>query len=57
MTTGHGDQGSSGNPTLIPSFTGGLGTVSTNVQGFVDPMDISVRFEGFDGDASNDSWL
>ena len=54
---GQGDRGSLGNHTLLPSFPGGLGTVSTIVQGSVDPRDTSMRYKGFDGEDSDDSWL
>ena len=53
---GQGDQGSSGNPTLLTSVTGGLGTVSTNVQGSMNPRDTMVQFQGIDDDNSSDSW-
>ena len=56
LTMGQGDQGSPGNPTLLPSFTGGLGTVSTHVQGSVNPRDTLVRTQRIDGDDSSDSW-
>ena len=53
---GQGDQGCFENPTLLPSFLGGLGTVSTNVQGSVIPRDTSVRFQGINGIESDNSW-
>ena len=56
MTTVQGDQGTSWNPTLLTSFSGGLGTVSTNVQGSMNPRNTSVCFQGFNGDESIDSW-
>lgn len=56
MTTGQGDRGSSGNPTPLSSFPGGLGTVSTIVQGSMDPRDTSVLYQGIDDIDLNDSW-
>ncbi|KAL7616498.1 hypothetical protein Lser_V15G02342 [Lactuca serriola] len=56
LTTGQGDQGSSGNPSLLSLETSGLRTVSTNMQGSVNPRDTLVRLQGIDGDNSSDSW-
>ena len=41
---------------MLTSVTGGLGTVSTNVQGSVNPRDTSVRYQGINDIDLNDSW-
>ena len=50
LTTGQGDRGSPGNPTLLTSLSGGLGTVRTKVPGSVNPRDTLVRTQRIDGE-------
>ena len=42
LTMGQGDRGILGNPTLLTLQSGGLGMVSTNMQGSMNPRDTSL---------------
>lgn len=55
LTTSQGEQGISGNPTLLTLISGGLGTVSTTVPGSVIPGDTPMRTEGINDEPSDDS--